>query len=323
MRVALAIPAFNSAATVDETITSVLKQPHLSELVDAVYLADDASTDPTVARVEKTWTSEVSLNVIRRQANMGERRNLNSLIETLSAQWILILHADDIATPDWLREMSQVMESAPSDVGTICSSWDTLLNDGSIAYGERVVDNDYSVIPGVRQAVTDTLGQGCWWHISGCAIRARCFEDVGPFDEDLPQLGDWDWLMRCLGGRWGVAYVPRPLIIYRQHAETVSASSFRSGRDMAERLLLYDRYASYLDTPMRRRLLTQQLCLIARRVGAWILTRRRFQIGSHLSIFTQMLMLLIRPGRLGTSEPEIRAQLDRIGRSTSTKGRSG
>src|SRR4029453_3425840 len=106
--------------------------------------------------------------------------------------------------------------------------------DGRVAVGEDDPGRPVKHIAGSPARVRETLLLGCWWHISGCAIRLRAFDQVGPFDASLPQLGDWDWLLRCLAAGWVVTYVPRALIIYRQTPGGVGSVSFQTDRDIRE-----------------------------------------------------------------------------------------
>src|SRR5439155_4241151 len=94
-----------------------------------------------------------------------------------------------------------------------------------------------------------TLMRGCWWHVSGCAIRIEAFENIGGFDANMPQLGDWEWLLRCLAAGWSVEYVPTTLIRYRQTPASVSSVSFRVDRDIRESLSIISRYSHLLTAP--------------------------------------------------------------------------
>src|SRR5690606_22498361 len=111
-------------------------------------------------------------------------------------------------------------------VGSICSSWDMLQLNGSVTPGEENLYTPVQVIAGNVQTVRGTLLRGCWWHVSGCAIRIRAFTDVGGFNSMLQYTSDWDWLLRCLQGGWSVEYIPRTLILYRAHQNSVSSKSF-------------------------------------------------------------------------------------------------
>jgi GT2 family glycosyltransferase len=248
MRIALLIPSFNSATTIAATLNSVQSQGRTLGRIAGVYIADDCSRDNSIAVAEANWRAAISLRIIKAERNLGERANVNRAMPLLgeTADWVLLLHSDDIAKPNWLEIMISRIEGCPENVGSICSSWDTLMPDGSIVPGEDDVDRPREIIKGTVEAVHGTLKRGCWWHISGCAIRLRAFYDIGEFDPNLPQLGDWDWLLRSLNKGWAIEYAPRTLILYRQHQGSVSSTSFRRDRDVVESLEIVRRYVQVL-----------------------------------------------------------------------------
>ena len=107
--------------------------------------------------------------------------------------------------------------------------------------GEECPGRPAVLVRGTRQAVRDTLQSGCWWHISGCAIRVLAFRQIGDFRPDLPYLSDFEWLVRCLAQGLSVLYLPRSTMRYRQHSTSVSSKSFRQAQDIREKLLVFAR----------------------------------------------------------------------------------
>jgi hypothetical protein len=55
----------------------------------------------------------------------------------------------------------------------------------------------------------------------------------------MPQLGDLEWVVRCLLAGHDISYLPRTLIKYRMVATSVSSVSFRTNRDMKESAYIY------------------------------------------------------------------------------------
>jgi GT2 family glycosyltransferase len=260
-RVVVLIPTYNSSPTIRETLASLIEQgKHLAN-VAGVLIADDFSSDDTARVVTTTWRSAVPLRILPAGRNLGERGNVNRAIGSIraAADWVLILHADDVAKSNWLEVMLERTRVCDARVASICSSWDNWLPDGSVIQGEDNRARAVEVISGDIASVKGTLKRGCWWHISGCAIRLAAFDDVGGFDPSLPQVGDWEWLLRCLSHGWRIEYVPRTLIKYRQHGASVSTASSYLDRDIRESLGMFRRYAGIL-TP------TELLGLHSRRV---------------------------------------------------------
>jgi glycosyltransferase involved in cell wall biosynthesis len=243
---AVLVPTYNSAATIGETLQSLLAQD-LSP-VDAVYLADDGSADSTLEIARRIWQSDIPLIVLEQERNQGQWRNVNEAMLRMPdhLEWIYILHSDDVAKSRWLTAMVQQIERADPMVGTVCSSWDNLNGDGSVVVGEDEPGRPAVHVDGSAEAIRSTLLKGCWWHISGCAIRLQAFRDVGEFAEHLAQSSDWAWLLRCLRRGWGVDYVPQTLIVYRQHSASVSSASFRDHRDVVEAFEIIQSFAGYL-----------------------------------------------------------------------------
>jgi len=270
-RHAVLIPTYNSVRTLAETLQSVLVQD--LSAVDGVYLADDASSDGTVELARRIWQSDTPLVVIQHERNGGERRNVNIALRQLPKhlEWIHILHSDDLAKPHWLATIIRQADSGSSTVASICSSWDNLNGDGSIEPGEDDTSKATVHVDGSAEAIRSTLRKGCWWHISGCAIRLEALRDIGGFAEDLPQTGDWEWLLRCLRSGWAVDYIPQTLIVYRQHGASVSSTSFRDHRDVSESLDVIKSYASYLTTLDVCRLHAARSWVLIRRTGKSLL----------------------------------------------------
>jgi GT2 family glycosyltransferase len=172
------------------------------------------------------------------------------------------------------------------------------MSNGAVTSGEDDPHRSVVSIAGSEQAGRDTLVLGCWWHLSGCAIRRQTLADVGGFHLQLPQLGDWEWLLRCLGRGWSVEYIPRTLMLYRQSLASVSSISFQIDRDIRERLLILRRYRELLG---RRRLIhlhVRLLYAVTRRMGRALLNRS----GRRLLLAGQTALLALGSLVIGLSE---------------------
>jgi GT2 family glycosyltransferase len=279
--VSILVPAYNAADTIEETLVSVQQQTALPE-VRAVYLADDASTDSTIAVAQTAWTGRTPLRVLRSDRNAGQWRNVNRAIQNVRTDkhdWVFVLHSDDVAKPDWLELNLAEMERAQRDVASVCCSWDVWRGQSTEPGENDVVDTSRHIL-GTPVNVGNSLLAGCWWHISGCAIRLDVFDDVGAFDPAAYYGADWDWLLRCLNQGWSVAYIPRSLIRYRIHAASVAAYSFEYDLDIRESLQLMRRYSRLLTRRQRVAFHVRRLEFVSRR-AARALYQRRFRRCAH------------------------------------------
>jgi len=274
--IAVVIMAYNRPDTILETIDSLLAQDQPLTSIAAVYLADDCSTDTTVADARLRWKSNVPLTLLQPPKNAGTWGNVNHAIAKLAARhdWVLLLHDDDLVKPGWLRMMCDRIRSCTPSTFSVCSSWDSLNPDGRTIPGEDEPSAPIVTVTGDEASLRSTLMRGCWWHFSGCAIRTSGFLDVGVFDPAYPQCADQDWLMRGLARGWSVDYIPRTLLIYRQHHASLSSKSFRVHQDLVEQLMLVSRFGGVLSKAESSRFHLQLMEFALRRAARAVLRRK-------------------------------------------------
>jgi glycosyltransferase involved in cell wall biosynthesis len=243
MSAALIIPAYNASATIVETLRAVQACSGVGRL-GGVFVCDDASTDNTPKLAADTWIGIPKLTVLQNGHRLGERRTVNSAFERLrNYEWIFILHADDVVKENWLDLYFERIIAAKPRVASICSSYDVWYPEAKrIEPGENDFSRDLQIIRGSRESVLGSLKVGCWWHISGCAIHVERFFEIGGFRPHMPQLGDFEWLLRCLKLGYDIEYIPRTTMLYRMHSASTSSNSFKRGQDLVERLELFEIY---------------------------------------------------------------------------------
>jgi glycosyltransferase involved in cell wall biosynthesis len=287
------IPAYNASATIGETLAALQSNPDLARL-KAVIVLDDASRDATIDVARSAWHSPVPLKIWSNADNAGERYSINSGLAQLplDIDWVFILHADDVVKPNWISLYLRAMIDCPDHIASICSSYDTWYPEsGRINPGEEFPERPSVLVCGTREAVVGTLNRGCWWHISGCAIRMTAFRQIGGFSSDMPQTGDWEWLLRCLAKGFSVLYLPRSTMLYRQHIRSVSSNSFRRAQDLREtlRILAAYRDRAYLTPIEYRRKLRALLYQLSRRTLVRAIRCDVRGVGHHASLLTGTL----------------------------------
>lgn len=259
MKAAILIPAYNATATLKQTLDSIMNQAAdgLAN-ISRVVVADDGSSDGTVELARASWSlASPPLEVWQAARNQGERKTCNDAFRRLAAEgieWCYVLHADDVAKPHWISSIQPLTEAADARLTSVCSSWDNWHEDDTIEPGEDNPDRAVDVVEGNGLNAGNTLRMGCWWHFSGCAMHLPRFFEAGAFDEAMPQLGDLDWVIRCLLSGHSIAYLPRTLIKYRAHAGSVSTASFRMNRDFSESRRIHEKFRDdeRLAVPLRK-----------------------------------------------------------------------
>jgi len=99
-RVSVVMAAYNAAATIGETLDSVLAQTHTDI---EVIVCDDASTDGTADIVR--GYSDPRVMLLRNEENLGPGPSRDRAIRCASGEWIALVDADDMLHRDRIRRL--------------------------------------------------------------------------------------------------------------------------------------------------------------------------------------------------------------------------
>jgi glycosyltransferase involved in cell wall biosynthesis len=192
------IPAYNRAAEIGVAIASVLEQSFTDfELI----VVDDLSTDGTVAAVEAI--ADPRLRLVRRQYNGGPGAARNSGVLASRGEIIAFLDSDDLWLPEKLAR--QVAFMSERGVPICCTGFRHLRPRGG-GPEIRLPDPPHLTGDDMIDHADVTIG-------TTMAIERELFDLVGPFDENMRRLEDWDWQLR-LGRIGGLDFVPAALAIH-------------------------------------------------------------------------------------------------------------
>lgn len=112
-QVTIAIPVYNSAATLVRCVRSAMAQT-MNDI--EIIIADDASTDDSAAIAEKLAAEDGRIRVMRMGTNGGKSRAMNAMAEAARGTWFAVLDADDVYHPERLERMIAAGETHDLDV---------------------------------------------------------------------------------------------------------------------------------------------------------------------------------------------------------------
>lgn len=192
MRVSVVIPCFNSGATINQTISSVIAQSY--ENVE-VIVVDDGSTDIETINILDSLTGIILI----RQKNLGLPRARNVGFAAASGDYILPLDADDWLEPATLSELIAALENTP---------------DAAFAFSYIELEGESK---GILKKSYNFFEQLFLNQMPYCLLlRSSVWADIGGYDETMLRgYEDWEFNIR-LGacGHHGIV-VPLPLFHYR------------------------------------------------------------------------------------------------------------
>lgn len=187
-KVAIVIIHWNNRHLLETFMPGVLKStyPNLD-----IYLADNASTDDSVAYVKEHF-SEVK--IIQLDKNYGYAGGYNEALKQVEADYFILLNNDVAVDPDWIEPVISAMEAEDK----IAAAQPKLLQFKEPEYFEYAgaaggyIDHlGYVFCKGrIFETMEKDLGQynessTIFWASGACLfIKSACFREVNGFDAD-------------------------------------------------------------------------------------------------------------------------------------------
>ncbi|MDA8277374.1 MAG: glycosyltransferase family A protein [Actinomycetota bacterium] len=199
--ISVVVTCYNGAATIAETINSILDQR--SEPLEIIAV-DDGSTDASV-EILQGYGDEIRLIV---RENGGPSRARNTGIAAAQGSWICFCDGDDLWHPDKLSRQIEASHKNP-EIKIFATSWrrrsEELSSDDT---GNHIVKRTDLIR--LNQFQTSTV-----------MIEASIFQEVGGFDPNVDVAEDWEmWIRACQLS--DVLIDESPLVMYRDSPKGVS-----------------------------------------------------------------------------------------------------
>ena len=252
---AILIPAYNCRDTISETLASLQAIKTGWDRIEKVVVCDDASTDDTIDVINAVHFDRCRLELLRHDINRGEGHSYTTMVAALSpsVEWFLILHSDDLALDNFVDRNLELANRCGPRVAAVSSAYYEFDQHGEkLSYSQP---EDLVVWRGdAHDDLMHTAVVGTWWHISGSLVNRAAWEHYGGRDPALPQLGDWDLMLRWQRDGHMVGHSLIPTTKYRVTAKSVSSKSYLEFRDIAERAAVILRHPDIFTPAMRRRI---------------------------------------------------------------------
>jgi glycosyltransferase involved in cell wall biosynthesis len=235
--VSIVIPAYNSAATLAETLDACRAQSY--EPIE-IIVVDDGSTDETVMIAERYGVRLV------RQSNQGPAIARNAGITAAQGDFIQFCDSDDLLHPEKIARSMDVLSQNP-DAALVYSRVQQVGADGKTPL-------DLPIYPPLDYLETRELFCKILKHVgspiqtSSILVRKAALQQVGCYRADPQQrcAEDWDLLLR-LASEYEIIGIPEILVAYRHRDNALTRDKLK----MAEGRLQTALYAR--DYPARQK----------------------------------------------------------------------
>jgi glycosyltransferase involved in cell wall biosynthesis len=214
------MPAYNSAAYLEEAVASVLAQDYRPlELL----IVDDGSTDDSPRLLADL--AERHPGVVRgfRQANRGPYPARNLGLDHARGELIAFLDADDYWAPTFLAKLATKLGETGADIA-YCG-WRNVGVEGG--FGDPYIPPRYEAEDSISRFL-----DSCPWPIHAALMRRTLMAPLGGFSERCFTSMDFDLWLRARAASERIVLVPEVLAFYRWHDKgQISAVKARQVRD--------------------------------------------------------------------------------------------
>ena len=188
MNVAIVILNYNGKALLEQFLPSVLEHSQQA----TVYLADNASTDGSVAFVKEHFSK---VNLIINTQNGGSAKGYNDALANLKEDVFVLLNSDVEVTQGWLSPILEAFKATKNVVAIQPKILDYKNKDYFEYAGAAGGYIDALGYPYCRGRIFNTLekdtgqfndSRQIFWASGACiAVKKEAFIKAGGFDEDL------------------------------------------------------------------------------------------------------------------------------------------
>jgi glycosyltransferase involved in cell wall biosynthesis len=216
-------------------------------------IAIDASAEDTCWRIVEGFSDRLNMRAERRPDLVSQTAKINFGVEQARANWICVLHDDDLWLANraaelkkWVRDdYNAVMHLHPcyviDEFGRRLGLWRCALPAAPAAvptgvFYERLIVQNFIAMPAPT-------------------IRRDAFLSVGGMDNRLWYASDWDLYLK-LAALGNIYYHPIPLACYRVHSSSLTISGSTDKADFRKQHeIIVERHSSKLDPVARNRIL--------------------------------------------------------------------
>ena len=220
-RVAIVMAAYNGGRFIEEQIKSIQAQTYAAW---TLYVRDDGSRDDTIQKVSQIAHEDRRVQQVHDElGTLGAIGNFSALMQVAlqgGAGYVFFADQDDI----WHREKVVTMLGAMQALEAANGTSTPLLVHCDLAVVNEELRPTASSFAQYSRLSPTTAGLGtllCQNQVTGCAcvINRSLLKLACPVPSGV-LMHDW-WLALLAASVGKVAFIPKPLVMYRQHGGNV------------------------------------------------------------------------------------------------------
>lgn len=223
------IPVYNGEKFLEKTIKSCLSQSLVDNI--EIIVIDDCSSDSSFEIMQHLASLNSNIIALKNENNSGIIKTVNKATLLARGKYLIVLGHDDMIRPNHIELMLKEFDSETSFVH--CNA--ELIDKDDNIFGLGVDDK---VQMKKTKNIKYYLAMGNVVHSTGAIIRKKYFDDIGGWDEQYRNYGEWLlWIKLASVGK--VKYSTQIKALYRRH-DTNITNGFEDKNVKPELLKFYE-----------------------------------------------------------------------------------
>ncbi len=230
--VSVIVITYNSADFIVETLESISAQDYSNiELI----VADDNSKDAT-AQVCSDWLSTHgsrfrNAKLVTTEVNTGIAGNCNRGLKSASGEWVKMIAGDDLLEINCISQFVQYVLRHP-EVSLCCCGILPFSKDKKFL---PFYSPEWFFAKSAKGQLKTLITRGSMIPGPSLFYKKHVCEALGGFDEQIPFMEDYPFLVRASAAGYRFALLREPLVRYRLHERGISRSASRIFEESAEK----------------------------------------------------------------------------------------
>lgn len=207
--VSILVPAYNSKQFIEETLLSCVNQDYTDV---EIIVVDDGSTDGTLD-IAKRWESRHKNIYVISQQNKGACAARNLALEKSSGEYVMFLDADNIISPNKVKEQMELLTAANDDMAVATCPWDRFYNTIEDAKFPNL--NVYKDYDNGFDMLLDLWNHSEMFETACYLISRKLAIKAGEWVVGLKKNQDGEYFSRVLANASKVLFCPEGRLYYR------------------------------------------------------------------------------------------------------------
>jgi glycosyltransferase involved in cell wall biosynthesis len=223
-KISIIVPCFNGGLFLEDSIKSIIKQTFNNF---KLYLINNGSTDNSLKIMRFFERKDNRIIVINHRKKTSKGRSINKILRKIPEKYVCLMDADDIMLKSKLLLQIKYLQKNP-DI-KVLSSLSSYISDGKKSAGMSVnlLNNHNSCFDLIKNEKNVGLAS------PGVIIDRQVINSIGGFRDKFWPCDDIDLWNRVSEAGYKVYAIPKILLKYRLHKDSVITSTFLRSKMMS------------------------------------------------------------------------------------------